>query len=123
METVYIKLDKPPAGKSHARLVEGRAAARNWDRLAVLARELSVKPLQDFVRSAPKGTREYWHRPSEAVVSIGRLLSRIATDKTRFEDARLLLRDLADYENILSAAQARGSRFQFVPEWEDSKQQ
>ena len=123
MDTLYIKLEKPPNGKSHARMVEGRAAARNWDRLAALARELSVKPLQDFVCPAPaaEGTREAWHRPSDAVTTIGRLLSRISTDKTRFEDVRLLQRDLTGYENILAAAAARGSRFQFVVTWEEPK--
>lgn len=111
METIFIRLEHPPKGKNHATSIEGRAAAKNWDKLTTAAKEINARPLQDFLRNSS----ESWYSPNDAINSIRKLVSRIASNKTHFENARLLLRDLSSYENILSAAAARGSRFQFTP--------
>ena len=120
METYFIRLDKLPAGHNHARTVHGRSAAKNWTKLTAIARALNTKPLQDFVirEEASRGAKEIWFSPSEALVTIGKLISHISTDKTGLEDARMLIRDLNDYANILSAASARSSKFQFARDFE-----
>jgi hypothetical protein len=112
METYYVRLQKPPQGANHATKVGGRSAAKNWTKLNAIATELNIKPLQDFVA----GTKETWFAPSEALATIRKLVTRISADKRGFEDMRLLVRDLQGYENILTSAEARNSKFYFHPE-------
>jgi hypothetical protein len=118
METVFIRLENPPRGMDHARMVDGRGTAKNWDRLRALAHRLNTRPLQDFIRSGTRGT---WFSPNEAMDTIRKFISYVSSDKVHFEEARLLLKDLSSYENILSAAMARGSRFQFAAEFKDKE--
>jgi hypothetical protein len=117
METIYIRLEKPPAGMNHARSVQGRAAAKNWEKLKVFARELNAKPLDAFLSSNAAGSA--WFPPSEALRTLQQLIRRIASDKRSVENFRLLLRDLNSYENILSSAEARGSKFRFSDRQEE----
>jgi hypothetical protein len=109
METIYIQLQNPPKGMNHARSVEGRAAAKNWEKINNLARTINSTPLEDFMG---EGTDE-WYSPSEGLVAIRKLIPRIAADLRSHDQGRLLIRDLNSYENILSAADARGSKFRF----------
>ncbi|MFA5975162.1 MAG: hypothetical protein WC859_03240 [Elusimicrobiota bacterium] len=111
METIYIYLEKPPRGMNHARTVQGRAAANNWTKLNAFARELKARPLNDFLgNDTDAGT---WFPPKEALATLQRLITRIASDRQAVDNVRHLIRDLNSYENILSAAQARGSKFHF----------
>lgn len=119
METIYIRLEKPPKGMNHARSVQGRAAAKNWDKLRLFARELKARPLDDFLGSdAPGGA---WYQPSDALTTLKRLKTRIASDGRGMDNVRILLRDLNSYENILNSALARGSKFRFSIGPDDEK--
>lgn len=114
METLYIRVESAPSGKNHAKAIEARAAAKNWAKLLVLAAEVGTPALDQFMVS-PKGQ---WFSAKEGLRTIGRLISRISADKRQYQDARLLLGELASFENILSAAAARGSRFHLSPDQE-----
>jgi hypothetical protein len=111
METLYIHLERPPKGMNHANSVQGRAAAKNWEKLKTFARELNAKPLDDFLGSDTG--REAWFLPADALITLQRLIPRITSDKRGMDNVRHLIRDLNSYENILSAAKGRGSRFRF----------
>jgi hypothetical protein len=116
METIHIRLDKPPQGSNFAKHVEGRTVARNWDRLTVMATEIKIRPLSTYL--APVGTSDDatspWFSASEAAGVLARLMSQIAHQRLRFENAKKLISELAAYENILRSASARGSRFRFI---------
>jgi len=112
METIYIRLQKPPSGANHARSIDGRAAAKNWEKLKVFAEELQAKPLDAFFGNDSSGGN--WYSPTEALATLHQLLKRINRDKRGMDDVRLLIRDLNSYENILSSAKARGSKFRFT---------
>lgn len=113
METIYIRLEKLPKGLNHAPTVGGRSAAKNWEKLNTIARELNIKPLDSFLRTGANG-KETWFPPAEALATIGQLISRISSNTRRFEQARQVIRDLNSYENILVSAQARDSKFCFL---------
>src|SRR4051794_19706829 len=131
--TLYIRLEHPPKGTNHAKTIAGKAAAKNWNKLSEVARDLQVKSLQSFVSSsatdpttlnAPSDARlpgsvvkEQWFSPGEALQTIRKLMSRISADKRAFQDYRLLMKDLQSFENILGSAEARGSRFHFAKEF------
>lgn len=128
--TLYIRLEEPPKGTNHAKQIAGKAVAKNWVKLNDIARQLEIRPLHDFVSSArtdpatlvsrtvpsepAKPVREQWYSPAEALATIRKLMSRVAADKHAFTEQRLLVRDLQSFENILGAAEARGSRFHFA---------
>ena len=120
METYYIRLDKLPGGHNHARTVNGQSAAKNWVKLTSIARELHIRPLQDYVlrEGIPRNAKEIWFSPAEALVTIGKLISYISSNPSGLENTRMLIRDLNEYANILSAASARSSKFQFSPDFE-----
>jgi hypothetical protein len=134
--TFYIRLETPPKGANHAKNFGGLVAAKNWDKLTAAARELGIKPLQDFVSIGEKELnalgkkvlgnavvvkKERWFPAHEGLTTIRKLISRVSQDKHGFEKTRMLVRDLQSYENILSAAEARGSRFHFSPDFEPDK--
>jgi hypothetical protein len=119
METICIQLDKPPKGMDHALRLEGRALAKNWDKLRVFAQELKARPLDDFFEK--ESSSAVWFAPSDALATLERLLRRIASDKRGMDNVRLLIRDLNSYENILSSAQARGSKFRFSTQPEEER--
>jgi hypothetical protein len=131
--TFYIRLETPPKGANHARSFGGLVAAKNWEKLTVAARDLGIKPLQDFVSLSEKDLaalinkkagatitvkKERWFPAHEGLSTIRKLISRVSNDKHGFEKTRMLVRDLQSYENILAAAEARGSRFHFSPDLE-----
>lgn len=131
--TFYIRLRTPPKGVNHARAVDGKTAAKNWEKLTVAARQMGVKPPQDFVSigkpeltaligkaagsSVKRAPGERWFLASEALVTIRALISYVSTARKTFDDGRLLIKDLQGYENILRSAEARGSRFHFSPDF------
>jgi hypothetical protein len=133
----YIRLDSPPKGINHAQKFEGKTAAKNWEKLTAAAKDMDITPLQDFVSLGKAdlatilgkkavGTtvvirKERWFPPQVALSTIRKLMSRIASEKTAFEQPRMLIRDLQAYENILTAADARGSRFHFSPDLEEEE--
>lgn len=110
MEAIYIRLDKMPKGRNHAPSVEGKSVAKNWDKLNVVARELNTTPLDGFLRKS-LDAEETWYRPSEGLATIARLITRITSNTRAFDHARQVIKDLNSYENILAAAEARGSKF------------
>lgn len=112
MEALYIRLEYPPKGNNHAHSVAGRAAARNWDKLRAFADEMGVKPLDAFIEQSPESDK--WHQPADALRVLQRLHSHITAHRKTLDNPRMLIRDLGSYENILFAAQARGSRFRFT---------
>jgi len=111
METIYVCLEVPPKGANHAQTVEGRAAAQNWDKLRVFAQELGVTPLDKFLGAAESGGP--WFPAAEALATLRQLITRVSSNRKGVDNVRLLIRDLNSYENILSSAQARGSKFRF----------
>ncbi len=111
METVYVCLEIPPKGQNHARTVEGRAAAQNWEKLRAFAQELNATPLDKFLEDSPVGGD--WHPASEALKTLRQLITRVSSNRKSVDNVRLLIRDLNSYENILTSAQARGSKFRF----------
>ena len=113
MENIYIRLEIPPKGMNHARSVEGRAAAKNWAKLRTFALESNARPLDDFLSKDVPGVAGAWFRPAEALKTLRTLMTRITADKRAIDNVRLLIHDLHNYENILSAADARGSKFRF----------
>jgi hypothetical protein len=120
METYYIRLNILPGGHNHAQTINGQSVAKNWAKLTSIARKLHIRALEDFVRHpgiAPKA-KNIWFSPDEALVTIGKLISYISSDPGELLDARMLVRDLNDYANILSAASARSSKFQFATDFE-----
>ena len=113
-ETIFIRLEKLPKGRNHAPDVDGRLMAKNWDKLNALAQEINAKPLDMFyVTPIRESVKEVWFQPSEALTTISKLISSIAANTKRFDQARLLIRNLNSYENILVSAQQRGSGFRF----------
>jgi hypothetical protein len=130
----YIRLEMPPKGVNHAKNFEAKAAARNWGKLTVAAKQLGIKSLQDFVNTSkndlaaflgkkPVGNivtvrKEMWYPARDGLNTLRKLISQVSQNKIAFDGARALIRDLQSYENILSAAEARGSRFHFSSEIE-----
>ncbi len=113
METLYIRLEKPPKGANHAR-IGGRIAAKNWKKLTAIALEMNAKPLEHFLGTESADGKGVWFRPSEALVTIRKLISSISSNKREYENPRQLIQDLNTYENILTSADARSSKFQFA---------
>ena len=127
INSYYIRLDTPPKGINHATSFEGKTAAKNWEKLTAAAKELGIKPLQDFVntkaviegsidgskKAGANSRKEGWYTAHDGLNTIRKLISLISHRRNAFEGTRTLIRDLQSYENILSAAQARGSRFHF----------
>jgi hypothetical protein len=116
METIYILLEKPPKGQNHAFRVEGRSAAKNWEKLRTFAHQMNTRPLDDFLVN--NAANDKWYPPSDALTTLQRLISCVSSDRKSVDNIRHLIRDLNSFENILSSAEARGSRFRFAIEQE-----
>jgi hypothetical protein len=130
----YIRLETPPKGVNHAKSFEAKSAAKNWIKLTTAAKQLGIKSLQDFVSTGkkdlatflgrkPSGTtiavrKDTWYPARDGLNTLRKLISQVSQNKIAFDGARALIRDLQSYENILSAAEARGSRFHFSPDIE-----
>jgi len=118
----YIRVQSAPAsGANHARSFGGKTVAANWTRLTAAARQLGIKSLEDFVGTPTKenpGAAQRWFLPQEGLTSIRRLISTISSNTRAYDHSRNLIRDLQSYENILAAAESRGSRFHFSPDIE-----
>ena len=131
--TFFVRLKQPPQGLNHARLVAGKTAAKNWEKLGAVALKIGVKPLQNFVsigkpelnallakaaNSAVKlAPGDRWFLASEALASVRARISSVSRDPKTFESARQLIQDLQRYEDILRSAEARQSRFHFSPDF------
>lgn len=125
--TYYIRLKSVPAkGANHARTFEGKTVAANWGKLTATAKQLGIKSLQDFVGVQPDASTkqtEKWFLPQDGLICIRKLISTVSSNSKAFEHTRNLIRDLQGYENILSAAESRGSRFHFSPDMESDVSQ
>ena len=75
METLHIRLEKPPSGGNHAGKVEGRTIVQNWDKLHAVANEMKIKWLGDYLSSENDQSR--WYSTAEAAQAISRLMSQI----------------------------------------------
>lgn len=124
----YIVLDREIAGLDP--FVNGKAIARESERLAQATQNLGLRDVNEFVSADPDELMsiaeelgvelpnapppEAWFAPNEGLNWISRLESHLIDNPHDVGDASAVLEDLAEYRNLLIAAQAHAARWHFA---------
>lgn len=124
----YIVLDREIAGIDT--FVNGKAIARESEQLDQVTQRLGLRELNDFVSANPEellsiaeelGVElphapppEAWFTPEEGLNWISNLQSRLTDHPYEVGDAEAVMRDLAEYRDLLLAVQAHAARWHFA---------
>jgi hypothetical protein len=112
----FLVFDKKPAGFDP--FVNGKALADAGDELVAIARRAGVTPLSEFISYSEREKdafglsdqqfamlpRDRWFTPGEISRTVITLVHALKTDPGAVPSAEKVLRDLAEYETVLSEA-------------------
>lgn len=107
--------------------VDGKSVARAMDALNALARELGVRPLEDFmgqslddledllgeeidVDDADEGAAQ-WFDPGEGLQAVAALVGALEANPRRVKSCQQVIEDLHSYRRALEAVRTAGARW------------
>ncbi len=124
----YLVLDREIAGLDT--FVNGKAVARESERLAVVTQTLGLRDINEFVSANPDDLMatadelgvelpvepppETWFAPDEGLTWVSQLQNYLVTSPKEVGDAGAVLADLTEYHEVLNAAKANGLRWHFA---------
>ena len=124
----YIVLDREIAGVDP--FVNGKAVARESDRLELVTQSLGLRDINEFVSASPDDLMataeelgielpnepppEAWFTPEEGLTWVSRLQDHLRTNPNEVGDADAVLADLAEYRQLLDTAKANDIRWHFA---------
>lgn len=124
----YIVLDREIAGLDP--FVNGKAVARESERLALVTQQLGLRDVNEFVSADPDellaiaeelGVElphapppEAWFAPEEGLNWTSQLESHLNNNPHDVGDACAVLEDLAEYRNVLIAAETHSAQWHFA---------
>ncbi len=124
----YIVLDREMAGIDP--FVNGKAVARESDRLAPVTQNLGLRDVNEFVSANPEDLLataeelgielpnepppEAWFTPEEGLSWVSQLQNHLTANPNEVGDAEAILADLAEYHALLESAQANEARWHFA---------
>ena len=120
----FFVLDREIAGCDP--FVDGKAMARESDRIALITQSVGLRDFNDFVSANPddlmataeelgielpeEATAEAWFAPEEGLSWISQLQTHLSANPSAVEDADAVFADLTEYRALLDTAQANGAR-------------
>ena len=124
----YIVLDREIDGIDL--FVNGKAVARESDRLALMTQALGLRDINEFVSADPDDLAataeefgidlpdepppETWFAPEEGLSWVSQLQAHLTANPDEVGDADTVLDDLAEYRALLNAAQTHEVRWHFA---------
>jgi hypothetical protein len=121
----FIALDNSDPGFDP--FVNGKAIAREAERLSKVASSLGLKTPDDYVSMGGdeaasmaeefgvaddlQAPAEQWFDADEGLVWVGRLRAHIQSDLKAVKDTEAVLADLTEYEHVLSQAKSIGAKW------------
>lgn len=127
----YIVLDREIIGLDP--FVNGKAIARESERLAQVTKNLGLRDVNEFVSADPDellsmaeelGVElpnapppEAWFAPKEGLNWTSQLESHLADNPHDVGNASAVLEDLAEYRNVLIAAETHAARWHFAVDY------
>lgn len=127
----YIVLDREIAGLDP--FVNGKAIARESERLAQVTQQLGLRDVNEFVSADPDellaiaeelGVElphapppEAWFAPEEGLSWIARLQSHLVDNPHDVGDASAVVEDLAEYRLVLTAAKTHAAQWHFAVDY------
>lgn len=127
----YIVLDREIAGLDP--FVNGKAIARESERLAQVTQNLGLRDVNEFVSADPdelmsiaeelgvelpnEPPAETWFAPEEGLNWTSQLESHLIDNPQDVGNASAVLEDLAEYRNLLIAAQTHAARWHFAVDY------
>jgi hypothetical protein len=129
--TITIERELPDATAAYVKAGQGKALAREAERLDTAARVKKVQPLESLLSESqaalaaqlrdqgfdPAKMRlppEQWFAASDGLKTVRALAEYVAGDLNKFKQPQPILRDLKSAEALLVAADAAGARFHFT---------
>ena len=119
----YIALERDDAGFDP--FVNGKFIARDAEELDVIAKRLGLRPLGDFVQVTTEDledtfgededagelpTQATWYAPDELLRTVNGLTEYLEQNPSALHGSSETLEDLAEYEQVLTQAQAAAVR-------------
>jgi hypothetical protein len=128
---VTLEKDLPEAMAAYVKAGQGKALAREADRLDNAARVAKVQALTSllsensaklaeqlkadgFDPSRMRLPTEQWFAAGDGLASVRGLIAQVSADLNKFKQPHPILRDLKSAEALLTAAEAAGLRFHFT---------
>ena len=124
----YIVLDREIAGVDP--FVNGKAVARESDRLEIVSQSIGLRDINEFVSASPDDLMataeelgielpnepppEVWFAPEEGLSWISQLQHHLTANPNAVGDADAVLADLAEYREVLDTAKANDVRWHFA---------
>ena len=124
----YIVLEREIDGLDS--FVNGKAGARESDRLALVTTSLGLRDVNEFVSANPNDLAamvedfgamlpfepppEAWFAAEEGLSWVSQLRKHISASPNSVDDADAVLADLAEYRTVFDAAQANAVRWHFA---------
>ena len=127
---VTLEKELPDAMAAYVKAGQGKALAREADRLDNAARAAKVQPLTSLLSENPAKLAEQlkadgfdpsrmrlppeqWFAAGDGLATVRGLSSQVSADLNKFKQPNPILRDLKSAEALLLAAQTAGVRFHF----------
>jgi hypothetical protein len=128
---VTLEKDLPDAAAAYAKAGNGKALARESDRLDTAARARKVTPMTSLLSESPAALAEQmreqgfdpakmrlppeqWFAASDGLKTVRALIEHVGANLNNFKQPNPILRDLKAAEALLAAAEAAGVRFHFT---------
>ncbi len=97
-------------------LMDGKFLAKVSDKLTIIAKQLKVTPLEDFLGAVPDieldlEIEELWFEPSEGLTSVDALLDYLEQTPKAFPHQEDVISDLQGLKEVLKMAQEQKTRF------------
>ena len=124
----YIVVDRDIEGFDS--FVNGKAVARESDRLAQLTQSIGLREINEFVSADPddlvamaeefgvelpsEPQPEQWFVPEEGLAWISKLRDSLSVHPDAVDDLDAIRSDLAEYHGVLEQAKANGARWHFA---------
>jgi hypothetical protein len=102
--------------------VNGKAVAKQSETLDALARQLEVKPLEDFLSvseaiaeefDSADAPREKWFTPEEGLQTVSALITYLEQHPNGVKNSKAVLEELREYQNVLTNIQKVNLQWRF----------